>query len=89
MFYKNYMERRMDCDRQLQKKKKTQKRQTLNHVLFKLWGRGVSNSEGISKNMEGSVIKLIKNKIERKNDQSKMHFFPWQIGICRELYKVI
>lgn len=55
MFYKNYMERRMDCDRQLQKTTKKDRHKTM--WFSNCEARGMSNSEGISKNMEASIIK--------------------------------
>lgn len=49
------MERRMDCDRQLQKTTKKDRHKTM--WFSNCEARGMSNSEGISKNMEASIIK--------------------------------
>lgn len=52
--------------------------------------KGTCNSKGEIENPEGKIIKLITNKIGRKNDQNKMHSFHVRMfGTCRKLYKVV
>ena len=50
----------------------------------------VQATQKVKARTEWRVIKLTRNKIGRKNDQSKMHCSHGRMfGICRELYKVV